>query len=340
MGSASSEPCLYERLSESIDKLRELGLRWGMSEDDIERCIAQALRVGERRERRSLASPIRTLAWFCLALLTSYWFLSTYQPTQYLTGRHADSWIHPIMRHVRLLALPIAKHYNLAEQSDPEYNLFYTEPSPNFSHCSYILRAISKDNFSNIFDDFSNQVQPIIIQQGGHESIELYSSLRKLHNKHGELIDLYADEISGSAGYPDRFSELFQQYPSGQTFAKSATTFQWLTWRSSAVRLLDEVFPQPHFPPANSRDSPFRSLIIQSPLAPPHVLTCGSYCPQAELWKMQSSNVWLVVGSGTLSLQFTAVPDCSSACPSFSVNVYSSDVGRSVRHIASGGAHQ
>uniref|UniRef100_A0A8C4NCL8 Uncharacterized protein n=1 Tax=Eptatretus burgeri TaxID=7764 RepID=A0A8C4NCL8_EPTBU len=114
MGSASSEPCLYERLSESIDKLRELGLRWGMSEEDIERCIAQALRVGERRERRSHASPIRTLAWFCLALLTSYWFLSTYQPTQYLSGHHADSWIYPIMRHVRLLTLPIAKHYNLS----------------------------------------------------------------------------------------------------------------------------------------------------------------------------------------------------------------------------------
>uniref|UniRef100_A0A8C4NEU5 Uncharacterized protein n=1 Tax=Eptatretus burgeri TaxID=7764 RepID=A0A8C4NEU5_EPTBU len=201
----------------------------------------------------------------------------------------------------------------MEEHSDPEYNLFYSKPSPNCSHCSSIVRVISKDNVSNIFHVFSNRVQPVIIQQGGHESIELYSSLRRLHNKHGELIDDYFDEISGSAGYPDRFSKLFQQYPSSQVFA---TTFHWKTQRSSAVRLLAEVFPQPHFLPANSRDSPFKSLIMQSPLAPPHTL----------LWKTQLSNVWLVVGSGTLSLQFTAVPACRSVCSSFSVNVYSSDV--------------
>lgn len=44
-----SEPCIYDKLSESIDILRQSGYRYGMSERDIEKFIKQVLETNEPR---------------------------------------------------------------------------------------------------------------------------------------------------------------------------------------------------------------------------------------------------------------------------------------------------
>lgn len=49
MGTTMSEPCIYDKLSESIDILRKSGYRYGMSEREIERFIKQVLETNEPR---------------------------------------------------------------------------------------------------------------------------------------------------------------------------------------------------------------------------------------------------------------------------------------------------
>lgn len=49
MGTTMSEPCIYDKLSESIDILRQSGYRYGMSEREIERFIKQVLETNEPR---------------------------------------------------------------------------------------------------------------------------------------------------------------------------------------------------------------------------------------------------------------------------------------------------
>ncbi|RXN05644.1 bombesin receptor-activated C6orf89-like protein [Labeo rohita] len=49
MGSSLSEPCIYDKLSESIDILRQSGYRYGMSEREIEKFIKQVLETNEPR---------------------------------------------------------------------------------------------------------------------------------------------------------------------------------------------------------------------------------------------------------------------------------------------------
>lgn len=44
-----SEPCIYDKLSESIDILRQSGYRYGMSEREIEKFIKQVLETNEPR---------------------------------------------------------------------------------------------------------------------------------------------------------------------------------------------------------------------------------------------------------------------------------------------------
>jgi len=49
MGTTTSEPCIYDKLSESIDILRQSGYRYGMSEREIEKFIKQVLETNEPR---------------------------------------------------------------------------------------------------------------------------------------------------------------------------------------------------------------------------------------------------------------------------------------------------
>ncbi|RXN36652.1 bombesin receptor-activated C6orf89-like protein [Labeo rohita] len=78
MGSSLSEPCIYDKLSESIDILRQSGYRYGMSEREIEKFIKQVLETNEPRR----------------------------DPPQFPILRPPSS-------HARLLELPIARKHNL-----------------------------------------------------------------------------------------------------------------------------------------------------------------------------------------------------------------------------------
>lgn len=49
MGTTLSEPCIYDKLSESIDILRQSGYRYGMSEREIEKFVKQVLETNEPR---------------------------------------------------------------------------------------------------------------------------------------------------------------------------------------------------------------------------------------------------------------------------------------------------
>lgn len=80
-----SEPCIYDKLSESIDILRQSGYRYGMSEREIERFIKQVLETNEpRREppqfpilRATIKVRLMTRTLFSPAVISSRVILST-----------------------------------------------------------------------------------------------------------------------------------------------------------------------------------------------------------------------------------------------------------------------
>uniref|UniRef100_A0A8C7XE13 Zgc:162255 n=1 Tax=Oryzias sinensis TaxID=183150 RepID=A0A8C7XE13_9TELE len=86
MGTTTSEPCIYDKLSESIDILRQSGYRYGMSEREIEKFIKQVLETNEPRREPPQFPILRATIKVVLAA---------------------------VLLHVRLLSLPIAKKYNL-----------------------------------------------------------------------------------------------------------------------------------------------------------------------------------------------------------------------------------
>lgn len=67
MGTTTSEPCIYDKLSESIDILRQSGYRYGMSEREIERFIKQVLETNEPRREPPQFPILRAIIKVCPA---------------------------------------------------------------------------------------------------------------------------------------------------------------------------------------------------------------------------------------------------------------------------------
>ncbi|XP_057702787.1 bombesin receptor-activated protein C6orf89 homolog isoform X2 [Corythoichthys intestinalis] len=117
MGTTTSEPCIYDKLSESIDILRQSGYRYGMSEREIERFIKRMLETNEPRHEPPQFPLLRATVKLLLAvgflLLAALVFTYPHDDPYMGTARPGScNWSSPFS-HVRLLALPIAKKYNL-----------------------------------------------------------------------------------------------------------------------------------------------------------------------------------------------------------------------------------
>lgn len=120
---ASAEPCVYERLWESIAVLRESGHRYGMSERDIERFITQVLQTNEPQPQNLPPDQAPDHNGFPLLRATAKWALALclllvlglgLSPTQSHSGPLSlgFNWSCPLGA-ARLLDLPIAHKYNL-----------------------------------------------------------------------------------------------------------------------------------------------------------------------------------------------------------------------------------
>lgn len=122
---ASAEPCVYERLWESIAVLRESGHRYGMSERDIERFIIQVLQTNEPQPQDQDPAPdqpqdqpafalLRATAKCALALCLLLVLGLGLSPPQSHSGPLSlgFNWSCPLGA-ARLLHLPIAHKYNL-----------------------------------------------------------------------------------------------------------------------------------------------------------------------------------------------------------------------------------
>ncbi|MGH0161589.1 UNVERIFIED_CONTAM: hypothetical protein FKN15_041253 [Acipenser sinensis] len=174
MGLAPSEPCIYEKLSESVDILRRSGYRYGMSEREIEKFIKQVLETNEPRREPpqfpillAACKLVIALGFLLVAVLAFTYPLSS--PQYRFPVGHVHNWSSPIS-HVRLLSLPIAKKYNLEGPAGVQM-----AGGGGFPDC--ILQG----------------VQPVVIEGG--ESLTLsYADLEQLYSRQQEFMDLFIRE--------------------------------------------------------------------------------------------------------------------------------------------------
>uniref|UniRef100_W5N3Q6 Zgc:162255 n=1 Tax=Lepisosteus oculatus TaxID=7918 RepID=W5N3Q6_LEPOC len=187
MGMAPSEPCIYDKLSESIDILRQSGYRYGMSEREIEKFIKQVLETNEPRREppqfpvlRATVKFVVAVGFLLVAVLAFAYPHSTPQLDLELTGAH--NWSSPLS-HVRLLSLPIARKYNL-EEFHEWWSVMVGGcglAPVNCSGCAAVTAVLEVSDMHGVL----RGPQPVLFK-GGAELTLTYEHLEQLFSKHRE----------------------------------------------------------------------------------------------------------------------------------------------------------
>ncbi|XP_028853769.1 bombesin receptor-activated protein C6orf89 homolog isoform X2 [Denticeps clupeoides] len=206
MGATLSEPCIYDKLSESIDILRQSGYRYGMSEREIEKFIRQVLETNEpRREPPQLPVPLATVKFILaigfLLLAVLAFVYPPNQPGMGWVNSGSHNWSH-FLSHVRLLSLPIAQKYNL--QGYQEWPS--ARDLANCSVCAEVSFVMEAPKSLRHFSDLQRGAQPVLVK--GAECLLLQRQhLEQLYSAHFSSVRLQHEWPTGRLARKDGFPQ-------------------------------------------------------------------------------------------------------------------------------------
>ncbi|XP_072521872.1 bombesin receptor-activated protein C6orf89 homolog [Salminus brasiliensis] len=296
MGSTLSEPCIYDKLSESIDILRQSGYRYGMSEREIEKFIKQVLETNEPRRDPPQFPILRATIKFVVAVgvllivvLAFTYPQSLPHPGPFSPAAH--NWSSPLS-HIRLLSLPIAKKYNLHS-----FHAWWSvggvrQTLLNCSGCASVSAVLELNTLHT--DLIHTGTQPVLLKAGQslwlrrQQLEELYTS------QSGSVAVLLGEEeqvMSAEAGFP--------QHPANFS----------LLWRFDS----------------GSREEVFQWLFPNALLCP-LVEGAGTTLRRCRVTHSTGSQSrgervlgWLLVGDGSPTVRVLPVHRCQTHCSSFNL---------------------
>nr|XP_056701368.1 bombesin receptor-activated protein C6orf89 homolog [Euleptes europaea] len=297
---SAGELSIYDKLSETIDLVRQTGYQCGMPEKAIEKFIRQLLEKNEPQRgppRYPLLMVLyKGLITLGLVLLTAYFMIQPYTlspPETTLTKAHA--W-GSLVSHIRLLPLPITKKYMLEKcqdwwSLDCRWNVSLTT---NCSCCCSMKNFGAAADLGQLSEHLL-QSQPLIIKTGQYRS---YDEMKHFQSLYPDLINFVVHEDSAEAGSSRPGQGLPFHFLRKKTLNKS--------------QIIDKIFPifsSLGFPNTISLKSCF--LIQQTKL-------------QDKTYRLQST---FVVGSGRLTLNAIPSSLCREHCQMLVVDLEAGDVG-------------
>lgn len=297
MGTTLSEPCIYDKLSESIDILRQSGYRYGMSEKEIEKFIKQVLETNEPRREPPQFPILRATVKFVVAVgfLLVAVLVFTYPqspPQQGLAIPGGHNWSSPLS-HVRLLSLPIAKKYNLQGFHEWWSVGALRQGLVNCSGCTAISSVLEVAEPLNAPGALHRGPQPILLKGGGTLSLQ-YQELERIYSAHTDSMSVVLEEREHFLAH----GEGFPQEPANFT----------LLWRTTSGReeVLRWLFPEAELCP----------LLDSAGMTLQRCLVSHSTGSQSRGQRVLG---WLMVGEGFPSVRVLPVPRCQRHCSSFNL---------------------
>ncbi|KAL4658630.1 hypothetical protein GN956_G3213 [Arapaima gigas] len=298
MGSTLSEPCIYDKLSESIDILRQSGYRYGMSEREIEKFIKQVLETNEPRREpaqfpllRAAVKVVLAIGFLLLAVLA---FTYPQHPTQLdwaISGGH--NWSSPLS-HVRLLSLPIAKKYNLQGFHQWWSTGILRTGLVNCSCCATVSSVLEVAQSLADPSALRRGARPVLLK-GGEALCLQYKQLEQLYLTHPEAFSI----LPGHLEYLQPLTRRFPHEPANFTMF-------WRYALGSKEKVLRWLFPGAQLCPLlDYTKTVLRSCTVTH--------NTGS---QSRGWRMQG---WLLVGEGLPSARVLPVSHCQKHCSSFNL---------------------
>lgn len=297
MGATLSEPCIYDKLSESIEILRQSGYRYGMSEREIEKFIKQVLETNEPRRDPPQFPILRATIKFVVAvgflLVVVLAFTYPQSPPQMgLVSVGGHNWSSPLS-HIRLLSLPIAKKYNLQGFHEWWSAGALRHGLVNCSGCADVSSVLEVPETLRESAAMRRGPQPVLLK-GGESLCIQRQQLEDLYSAHsGSMAVLLEDDSLLSPDHP------FPQGPANFTLL-------WRFTSGAREKVLRWLFPKAELCPLlDSAGTTLQRCLVT------HSANC------------QSRGVrvlgWLVVGEGLPTVRVLPVHRCQKHCSSFNL---------------------
>lgn len=297
MGTTLSEPCIYDKLSESINILRQSGYRYGMSESEIEKFIKQVLETNEPRRDPPQFPILRATIKFVVAvgllLIVVLAFTYPQSPPQLgLINMGGHNWSSPLS-HVRLLSLPIAKKYNLQGFHEWWSAGALRQGLVNCSGCAEVSSVLEVPETLRESAALRRGPQPVLLK-GGESLLVQRQQLEELYSAHSSFMSILLEEDS--------------VLPHDEGFPQGPANFT-LLWRFTS----------------GAREKVLRWLFPKAGLCPllDSAGTTLQRCLVTHSANSQSRGVrvlgWLVVGEGLPTVRVLPVHRCQKHCSSFNL---------------------
>ncbi|XP_053099542.1 bombesin receptor-activated protein C6orf89 homolog isoform X2 [Hemicordylus capensis] len=297
---SASELSIYDKLSETIDLVRQTGYQCGMSEKAIEKFIRQLLEKNEPQRgppRYPLLMVLyKGLVTLGLVLLTAYFMIQPHTlspPETTLSRTHA--W-GSLISHIRLLPLPITKKYML-EKCQDWWGLDCRQNASmpaNCSCCCSVKNLVTVADLRQRSEKFL-QPQPLLIKTGQYRS---YAEMRYLQSLYPGLTDFVIKEdlteVWSSHPRQRHLFNPFRQKPLNKT------------------QVLHEMFPA------------FSSLLFPKTVSLESCFLVSHPRLQDKTYRLRST---FVVGSGQLTLNIVPSVLCREHCKTLMVELEAGDMG-------------
>ncbi|XP_042321286.1 bombesin receptor-activated protein C6orf89 homolog isoform X2 [Sceloporus undulatus] len=297
---SASDLSIYDKLSETIDLVRQTGYQCGMSEKAIEKFIRQLLEKNEP-QRGPTRYPLlmflyKGLVTLGLVLLTAYFMIQPHTlsvPETTLSRAHA--W-GSLMNHIRLLSLPITKKYMLEKCQDwlglgCRQN---TSLPANCSCCCSMKNLVAVADLEQLSEKLL-QPQLLLIKTGQYRS---YAEMKYFQHLYPELTDFVVQEDS---------SEIWSNHP------RQRLAFQMFKQNHlNKTQILQDMFPI------------FSSLLYPKAISLENCFLIRHPRLQDKTYRLQSV---FVVGSGQLTLNVIPSSLCREHCEALVVELEAGDIG-------------
>ncbi|XP_062842532.1 bombesin receptor-activated protein C6orf89 homolog [Trichomycterus rosablanca] len=301
MGTTLSEPCIYDKLSESIDILRQSGYRYGMSEREIEKFIKQVLETNEPRRDPAQFPVLRATVKIVLAvgvflvLVLAFTYPQSFSQSGSVSTGDQNNWSSPLS-HIRLLSLPIAKKYNL-HSFHAWWSVFGgSHTMLNCSGCAGVSSVQELATLNTL--SVPTGTRPVLLK-GGESLCLQRQQLEELYSTHSTSMSLLMEEDQEEISDVGSQEKVFPQGPANFS----------LLWRFDS----------------GSRRQAFRSLLpnaLHSPLLESVGSTLQS-CTVTHSTGSQSRGArvsgWVLVGDGSPTVRVLPLQRCQTHCSSFNL---------------------
>ncbi|XP_045175505.2 uncharacterized protein LOC123536402 [Mercenaria mercenaria] len=318
-------------LKENANELRQLGKKWGMTEEEINSCVTEALSMTENKEelKKSPKNKARK-CWsyflfalkfqlaFCLlvfVLIAGIYITASYhEPTQRAVIKVIMPYSYEIMRLVRLAAVPLHGMFNISSLYNSEClieNPYFIQETPDCNICRSFKQAkgLNASTFNATkFTAYANTLKPVKLMKTIERNIT-YSDIRKMYLETQDRLVAEPHQFTSTVPSIQSLSQLFDEDHGEEIDAHENQHIDWHSTTVKASAGLRTLFPRPHYLP------PETEVTLEK-----HVLIDGPNTTAYHLPVMNSSPLHLYTqGSGKRRLLVRPVEGCKEYCNSMLV---------------------